>query len=193
MRKGKRGVLFVFSGPSGVGKGTLKAKLFEEFADRIAYSVSATTRGPREGEVDGKDYFFISRQEFERRVKNNEFLEHAEFAGNCYGTPRAYVEKLLDSGMNVVLEIDVQGALQVMKSMPECVSVFILPPSFEELEHRLRGRGTENEEKVRERLETAKRELPYAPQYDYQIVNGGDIEAAYQSLREGFLKSTGEA
>lgn len=193
MHKGKRGVLFVFSGPSGVGKGTLKAKLFEEFADRIAYSVSATTRGPREGEVDGKDYFFISRQEFERRVKNNEFLEHAEFAGNCYGTPRAYVEKLLDSGMNVVLEIDVQGALQVMKSMPECVSVFILPPSFEELEHRLRGRGTETEEKVRERLETAKRELPYAPQYDYQIVNGGDIEAAYQSLRNVFLKSTGEA
>lgn len=193
MHKGKRGVLFVFSGPSGVGKGTLKAKLFEEFADRIAYSVSATTRGPREGEMDGKDYFFISRQEFERRVKNNEFLEHAEFAGNCYGTPRAYVEKLLDSGMNVVLEIDVQGALQVMKSMPECVSVFILPPSFEELEHRLRGRGTETEEKVRERLETAKRELPYAPQYDYQIVNGGDIEAAYQSLREVFLKSTGEA
>ena len=193
MHKGKRGVLFVFSGPSGVGKGTLKAKLFEEFADRIAYSVSATTRGPREGEADGKDYFFISRQEFERRVKNNEFLEHAEFAGNCYGTPRAYVEKLLDSGMNVVLEIDVQGALQVMKSMPECVSVFILPPSFEELEHRLRGRGTETEEKVRERLETAKRELPYAPQYDYQIVNGGDIEAAYQSLREVFLKSTGEA
>ena len=193
MHKGKRGVLFVFSGPSGVGKGTLKAKLFEEFADRIAYSVSATTRGPREGEVDGEDYFFISRQEFERRVKNNEFLEHAEFAGNCYGTPRAYVEKLLDSGMNVVLEIDVQGALQVMKSMPECVSVFILPPSFEELEHRLRGRGTETEEKVRERLETAKRELPYAPQYDYQIVNGGDIEAAYQSLRDVFLKSTGEA
>ena len=192
MHKGKRGVLFVFSGPSGVGKGTLKAKLFEEFAGRIAYSVSATTRGPREGEVDGKDYFFISRQEFERRVKNNEFLEHAEFAGNCYGTPRAYVEKLLDSGMNVVLEIDVQGALQVMKSMPECVSVFILPPSFEELEHRLRGRGTETEEKVRERLETAKRELPYAPQYDYQIVNGGDIEAAYQSLREVFLKSTGD-
>ena len=193
MHKGKKGILFVFSGPSGVGKGTLKAKLFEEFADRIAYSVSATTRGPREGEVDGKDYFFISRQEFERRVKNNEFLEHAEFAGNCYGTPRAYVEKLLDSGMNVVLEIDVQGALQVMKSMPECVSVFILPPSFEELEHRLRGRGTETEEKVRERLETAKRELPYAPQYDYQIVNGGDIEAAYQRLREVFLKSTGEA
>lgn len=109
MHEGKRGVLFVFSGPSGVGKGTLKAKLFEEFADQITYSVSATTRGPREGEVDGKDYFFITRQEFERREQNNEFLEHAEFAGNCYGTPRAYVEKLLNSGMNVVLEIDVQA------------------------------------------------------------------------------------
>ena len=193
MHEGKRGVLFVFSGPSGVGKGTLKAKLFEEFADKIAYSVSATTRGPREGEVDGKDYFFITRQEFERRVQNNEFLEHAEFAGNCYGTPRAYVEKLLDSGMNVVLEIDVQGALQVMKSMPECVSVFILPPSFEELEHRLRGRGTDTEEKSQERLATAKRELPYAPQYDYQIVNGGDIDEAYHNLREVFLKSTGAA
>ena len=143
----KKGVLFVFSGPSGVGKGTLKAKLFEEFAGKIAYSVSATTRGPREGEVDGKDYFFITRQEFENRVQNNEFLEHAVFAGNCYGTPRAYVEKLLNSGMNVVLEIDVQGALQVMQSMPECVSIFILPPSFEELERRLRGRGTETEEK----------------------------------------------
>ena len=187
----KKGVLFVFSGPSGVGKGTLKAKLFEEFARKIAYSVSATTRGPREGEVDGKDYFFITRQEFESRVQNNEFLEHAVFAGNCYGTPRAYVEKLLNSGMNVVLEIDVQGALQVMQSMPECVSIFILPPSFEELERRLRGRGTETEEKICQRLETAKRELPYAPKYAYQIVNGGDIDAAYAQLRAVFLKETG--
>ena len=187
----KKGVLFVFSGPSGVGKGTLKAKLFEEFAGKIAYSVSATPRGPREGEVDGKDYFFITRQEFESRVQNNEFLEHAVFAGNCYGTPRAYVEKLLNSGMNVVLEIDVQGALQVMQSMPECVSIFILPPSFEELERRLRGRGTETEEKICQRLETAKRELPYAPKYDYQIVNGGDIDAAYAQLRAVFLKETG--
>ena len=187
----KKGVLFVFSGPSGVGKGTLKAKLFEEFAGKIAYSVSATTRGPREGEVDGKDYFFITRQEFESRVQNNEFLEHAVFAGNCYGTPRAYVEKLLNSGMNVVLEIDVQGALQVMQSMPECVSIFILPPSFEELERRLRGRGTETEEKICQRLETAKHELPYWPKYDYQIVNGGDIDAAYAQLRAVFLKETG--
>ena len=189
MRKGKRGVLFVFSGPSGVGKGTLKAKLFEEFADRIAYSVSATTRGPREGEVDGKDYFFISRQEFERRVKNNEFLEHAEFAGNCYGTPRAYVEKLLDSGMNVVLEIDVQGALQVMKSMPECVSVFILPPSFEELEHRLRGRGTDDEASIARRLSNAASEIRQAHWFDAWIVND-NLDKAYDELRAVYLAST---
>ena len=189
MRKGKRGVLFVFSGPSGVGKGTLKAKLFEEFADRIAYSVSATTRGPREGEVDGKDYFFISRQEFERSVKNNEFLEHAEFAGNCYGTPRAYVEKLLDSGMNVVLEIDVQGALQVMKSMPECVSVFILPPSFEELEHRLRGRGTDDEASIARRLSNAASEIRQAHWFDAWIVND-NLDKAYDELRAVYLAST---
>ena len=190
MHKGKRGVLFVFSGPSGVGKGTLKAKLFEEFADRIAYSVSATTRGPREGEVDGKDYFFISRQEFERRVKNNEFLEHAEFAGNCYGTPRAYVEKLLDSGMNVVLEIDVQGALQVMKSMPECVSVFILPPSFEELEHRLRGRGTETEESIRERLEIARNELAQQDKFTLKLVND-EVDACAARLYDVICQRAG--
>ena len=189
MHKGKRGILFVFSGPSGVGKGTLKAKLFEEFAGRIAYSVSATTRGPREGEVDGKDYFFISRQEFERRVKNNEFLEHAEFAGNCYGTPRAYVEKLLDSGMNVVLEIDVQGALQVMKSMPECVSVFILPPSFEELEHRLRGRGTDDEASIARRLSNAASEIRQAHWFDAWIVND-NLDKAYDELRAVYLAST---
>ena len=190
MHKGKRGVLFVFSGPSGVGKGTLKAKLFEEFADRIAYSVSATTRGPREGEVDGKDYFFISRQEFERRVKNNEFLEHAEFAGNCYGTPRAYVEKLLDSGMNVVLEIDVQGALQVMKSMPECVSVFILPPSFEELEHRLRGRGTETEESIQERLEIARNELAQQDKFTLKLVND-EVDACAARLYDVICQRAG--
>ena len=184
----KKGVLFVFSGPSGVGKGTLKQKLFDEFAEKIAYSVSATTREPRAGEIEGKDYFFISRQEFERRVQNNEFLEYARYAGNCYGTPRQYVEKLLESGMNVILEIEVQGALQVMERMPDCVSIFILPPSFEELEHRLRGRGTETEAKIQERLETAKHEISCASQYDYQITNDNDIEASYAKLRAIFVK-----
>ena len=190
MQQQKKGTLFVFSGPSGVGKGTLNAMLFAEFGDQIAFSVSATTRAPREGEIDGKHYFFISRQEFENRIANNEFLEYAQFAGNCYGTPKPYVLSLLEQGKNVLLEIEVQGAMQVMERMPECVSIFVLPPSFEELERRLRGRGTESEEKVRARLETARGEIAYAPRYQYQIVNGEDVDAAYQQLRGIYLKET---
>ena len=190
MQQQKKGTLFVFSGPSGVGKGTLNAMLFAEFGDQIAFSVSATTRAPREGEIDGKHYFFISRQEFENRIANNDFLEYAQFAGNCYGTPKSYVLSLLEQGKNVLLEIEVQGAMQVMARMPECVSIFVLPPSFEELERRLRGRGTESEEKVRTRLETARGEIAYAPRYQYQIVNGEDVDAAYQQLRGIYLKET---
>lgn len=190
MQQQKKGTLFVFSGPSGVGKGTLNAMLFAEFGDQIAFSVSATTRAPREGEIDGKHYFFISRQEFENRIANNDFLEYAQFAGNCYGTPKPYVLSLLEQGKNVLLEIEVQGAMQVMERMPECVSIFVLPPSFEELERRLRGRGTESEEKVRARLETARGEIAYAPRYQYQIVNGEDVDAAYQQLRSIYLKET---
>lgn len=190
MQQQKKGTLFVFSGPSGVGKGTLNARLFAEFGDQIAFSVSATTRAPREGEIDGKHYFFISRQEFENRIANNDFLEYAQFAGNCYGTPKSYVLSLLEQGKNVLLEIEVQGAMQVMERMPECVSIFVLPPSFEELERRLRGRGTESEEKVRARLETARGEIAYAPRYQYQIVNGEDVDAAYQQLRGIYLKET---
>ena len=190
MQQQKKGTLFVFSGPSGVGKGTLNSKLFAEFGDQIAFSVSATTRAPREGEIDGKHYFFISRQEFENRIANNDFLEYAQFAGNCYGTPKSYVLSLLEQGKNVLLEIEVQGAMQVMERMPECVSIFVLPPSFEELERRLRGRGTESEEKVRARLETARGEIAYASRYQYQIVNGEDVDAAYQQLRGIYLKET---
>ena len=192
MQTQKRGTLFVFSGPSGVGKGTLNAKLFAEFGDQMAFSVSATTRAPREGEIDGTHYFFISKQEFESRIANNDFLEYAQFAGNCYGTPRSYVTSLLDQGKNVLLEIEVQGAMQVMERMPQCVSIFVLPPSFEELERRLRGRGTETEDKIVKRLETAKGELAYADKYRYQVVNGGDLEAAYQQLRSIYLKETGQ-
>ena len=190
MQKQKKGVLFVFSGPSGVGKGTLNGKLFAEFGDQMAFSVSATTRAPREGEVDGKHYFFIEKQDFENRIANNDFLEYAQFAGNFYGTPKSYVMSLLEQGKNVLLEIEVQGAMQVMERMPECVSIFVLPPSFEELEKRLRGRGTETEEKILARLETARGELAYAERYRYQIVNGGDLEAAYQELRSVYLKET---
>lgn len=192
MQEKKKGTLFVFSGPSGVGKGTLNAKLFAEFGDQMAFSVSATTRAPREGEIDGTHYFFIDKQEFENRIANNDFLEYAQFAGNCYGTPKSYVMSLLEAGKNVLLEIEVQGAMQVMERMPECVSIFVLPPSFEELERRLRGRGTETEDKIVKRLETAKGELAYADKYRYQVVNGGDLEAAYQELRSIYLKETGQ-
>lgn len=192
MQEKKKGTLFVFSGPSGVGKGTLNAKLFAEFGDQMAFSVSATTRAPREGEINGTHYFFIDKQEFENRIANNDFLEYAQFAGNCYGTPKSYVMSLLEQGKNVLLEIEVQGAMQVMARMPECVSIFVLPPSFEELERRLRGRGTETEDKIVKRLETAKGELAYADRYRYQVVNGGDLEAAYQELRSIYLKETGQ-
>ena len=188
----KKGVLFVISGPSGVGKGTINKMLFDEFDGQVSFSVSATTRGPREGEVDGTHYFFICRQEFENRVANNEFLEHAEYAGNCYGTPRSYVLKLLDEGVSVILEIDLQGAIQVKERMPESVSIFILPPSFEELESRLRGRGTATPEKIEKRLAAAKYEMEMAYTYDYRIVND-NLEEAYQQLRSIFLNETEKA
>ncbi len=193
MDQQKKGTLFVFSGPSGVGKGTLNAKLFAEFGDQMAFSVSATTRAPREGEIDGKHYFFITKQDFENRIANNDFLEYVQFAGNSYGTPKSYVMSLLEAGKNVLLEIEVQGAMQVMARMPQCVSIFVLPPSFEELERRLRGRGTETEEKILKRLETARGELEHADKYQYQIINGGDLEAAYQELRSIYLKETHQA
>lgn len=191
MSSSKRGVLFVISGPSGVGKGTINKMLFDEFDTQVAFSVSATTREPRDGEIDGKHYFFISRQEFENRIANNEFLEHAQYAGNCYGTPRSYVLKLLEEGVSVILEIDLQGALQVKERMPEAVCIFILPPSFEELESRLRGRGTETPERIEKRLAAAKHEMDMAHVYDYRIVND-NLEDAYSQLRGIFMSETGK-
>lgn len=182
-----KGVLFVFSGPSGVGKGTIKRKLLDEFRGQIVDSVSATTREPREGEQNGREYFFISRQDFENRIANNQFLEYARYSGNAYGTPRDEVLCHLDQGTDVVLEIEVQGAAQVRSRMEECVSIFVLPPSFEELERRLRERGTESEEKIEMRLATARREIACAPEYDYRIVND-DLETAYEELRAIYLK-----
>ncbi|MDO5378187.1 MAG: guanylate kinase, partial [Clostridia bacterium] len=137
-----KGVLFVFSGPSGVGKGTIKKRLLQEFGGQIVDSISATTREPREGEANGREYFFISRQDFANRVANHNFLEYAQFSGNAYGTPRDYVFSRLEQGLDVILEIEVQGAAQVRSRVDECVSIFVLPPSFEELERRLRERGT---------------------------------------------------
>ena len=180
---GSTGVLFVFSGPSGVGKGTLKARLLSEFAGQIVDSVSATTRAPREGEQDGREYFFITRQEFMRRVENNEFLEHAEYSGNCYGTPRQVVEQRMAEGAQVILEIDMQGGFQIRQKLPQAHLVFIEPPSMEVLEARLRGRGTETEEAISARLEAARLELSRKMEYDYLLVND-DLDVAAQKLAD---------
>ena len=186
----KKGRLFILSGPSGVGKGTLKNRLLCEFPETTAFSVSATTRTPRAGEISGKDYFFMSREAFEAQKAENGFLENAEYAGNLYGTPRAWVEQVLRSGKDVILEIEVQGAMQVMQNAAGCISVFILPPSMEELERRLRARGTEDELKIAKRLAAAEREIALSDQYDYRIVNG-ELDEAYSRLRGIYLKHAG--
>ena len=161
-----KGVLLVISAPSGAGKGTIIKRLMDD--DRsLKLSVSATTRAPRPGEIDGEDYFFLSREEFDDLVKNGEMLEHAEYVGNCYGTPKGPVERWLEDGQDVILEIDVQGGQQVKKIMPECVSIFILPPSMKELENRLRGRSTEMDAVVDARLQAAREEVRHAEEYDY--------------------------
>ena len=166
-----RGVLTVFSGFSGVGKGTVMKELLRRYPEHYVLSVSCTSREPREGEKEGVDYFFISREEFEKRVAEGYFLEHAEYVGNCYGTPAPYVKEKLEAGVDVILEIELQGALQIRANIPEAVLIFVLPPSAEELERRLRGRGTETEEKIRARLARAAEEAKEMVHYDYLIVN----------------------
>lgn len=176
----RSGNLFVISGPSGAGKGTLVARLLQEVPDAWV-SVSATTRTPRPGEVDGVNYFFLDRDRFMKLVDENGFLEWAEYNGNCYGTPVKSVRDNMDAGKQVVLEIDVQGAFQVRDRIPQAKLVFIEPPSFDELEKRLRGRGTEDEETVQKRLEAAKVELSRKEEYDIRLVND-DLEAAVSEL-----------
>ncbi|MBR3953292.1 MAG: guanylate kinase [Oscillospiraceae bacterium] len=167
----KRGVLLVISGPSGVGKGTIINKLFD-MDDNLYFSVSATTRQPRQGEINGVHYTFKSIEEFEHDIETGEMLEYAQFSGNYYGTPRSAVEKKLSQGKDVVLDIEIQGARNVKRLMPEAVLVYILPPSIDELKKRLNGRHTETEESVSSRLHTAYSELHEAPElYDYFIVN----------------------
>ncbi len=177
---GKRARLFVVSGPSGVGKGTLVALLREKVPD-LGLTVSATTREPRPGEVEGASYYFLSDEDFSAKVKAGEFLEWAHVHGHCYGTLNSEVDRLLGLGRSVVLEIDVQGGLNVKKINPEAVLVFIEPPSQEELEARLRGRGTEDEASIEMRLSNAKKEMECAGSYDVRLVND-DLERACAEL-----------
>lgn len=178
------GKLFIISGCSGVGKGTL-LKLFLEKNSDVKLSISATTRKPRKGEVDGVNYFFISKQEFEESVQNNEFLEWAEFSGNFYGTKKSFVEKTLNKGIDIILEIEVKGANQVKEKMPEAKTIFIMPPSVETLEARLRGRHTEDEETIQKRLNEAKREIQAGQKFDYQIIND-NLDDALSNLQNIF-------
>jgi len=178
------GQLTVLTGPSGVGKGTLVARLLQDHP-QIWLSISATTRAPRAGEVDGQHYLFLSRGAFEARVAAGGFLEWAEFAGNLYGTPRAEVEAQLALGRPVLLEIELEGARQVRRSFPQGRQLFLAPPSFEELERRIRGRGTDSEEAISRRLARARLELEAAAEFDAVVVNA-DLEQAQREL-EGLL------
>ena len=173
----QKGKLIVISGPSGAGKSTVVFKALEGRSD-VCFSVSATTRKPRPNEVDGREYFFVEPDKFKEMVANDEFLEHAEYIANSYGTPRAYVEKKLNEGLNVILDIEVQGAQQVHEKMSEAVMIFFIPPSMEELERRLRSRGTDSDRKIEARLIRAREELEAATFYDYLIINENSQETA---------------
>ena len=176
-----KGVLLAVSGPSGVGKGTMVKTLIARRAD-VVESVSCTTRAPREGEVHGKHYFFLSKEEFTRRIQEDDFLEYDEHFGNYYGTPKSFVRETLKE-KSVIMEIDVVGAKLAKKTFPECVLVMVVPPSMDELKRRLQGRGSETEEQILGRLQRMEYELSHLDEYDYVIVND-DLETAYKELNE---------
>ena len=174
-----RGLLIVVSGASGTGKGTVCKKLLDALPE-VAYSISATTRAPRPGEVDGKEYYFLSRDEFEAWIADGKFLEYAEVYGNFYGTPLNKIEERVNRGEDILLEIDVQGALNVKRKCPEGVYIFLLPPSLEELKSRIEGRGTETPESLSRRLANAVAEIKIGLQYDYAVVNDSVDNAVEQ-------------
>ena len=182
MKLNVKGLLIVLSGPSGVGKGTVRKALFNKKGHNLVYSISMTTRKPRKGEVDGEDYYYVSKAEFEKRIANDQFLEWTEFVGNYYGTPREKIETQLQEGHEVVLEIEVNGALQVRDKMPEAVIIFLVPPGKQALFDRLKLRGTENYAIIEERIAKAKEEFLLAYKYDYIVVNDDYDNAADRIL-----------
>lgn len=176
-----KGKTFIICGPSGVGKGTVVSRLME--ADPTLYfSVSATTRAPRAGEADGVHYHFLTRERFQEWIDAGDFLEHAQFVGNFYGTPRRYVDEAMDQGRDVLLDIEIQGAEQIHQKRPEAVRIYIAPPSWEELERRLTGRGTEDTEKIRSRLARGREEFAAARDFDYLVIND-TVEHAAAEIR----------
>ncbi len=183
----RTGRLIVFTGPSGVGKGTLLKALRDRYPN-LKLSISATTRPPRPGEVNGKDYYFVSREQFQTMVENGDLLEWAEFAGNFYGTPKTAVQRHLDEGEWIILEIELEGARQVRHTFPQALQLFVLPPSLDELEQRIRQRGKDSEEAIVRRMARAQVEIDAAPEFDVQIVND-DLETALQQLETAIFDS----
>lgn len=179
----KQGLLIILSGPSGVGKGTIRKRIMQDTTLNLVYSISMTTRSIRPGEIDGKDYFFVTQETFQHAIQNDQLLEWAEFVGNRYGTPSAEIQKLRQSGKNVLLEIEINGAKQVIAKTtgPGLVTIFLMPPSFEALEARIRKRKTETETIIQERLAKAKREMNLHHDYQYLVVNE-DVEKASQQI-----------
>lgn len=173
-----KGLLIIYSGPSGVGKGTVREEFINDKDLNLIYSISMTTRKARSGEVDKEDYFFVSQEDFDKAVANDELLEHATFVGNSYGTPKAYVDKMRNLGYNVILEIEVEGAKQIMKNSSDYLSIFLVPPSLDELERRIRCRQTEPEEVIQKRMEKARNELEVVADYHYAVVNTTAKKAA---------------
>ena len=185
----RKGTLYVFTGPSGAGKGTVLGRLLAE-DDRLFFSISATTRAPRPGEQNGVHYYFLEKADFENRIAQGAFLEHAQYVGNYYGTLEAPVNEKLDEGFDVILEIEVQGAMQIKKKRPDAVMVFIAPPSFEELASRLRGRGTETEDSIQERLATARQELAQQDKFTLKLVND-EVDACAARLYDVICQRAG--
>lgn len=181
--------LIIFTGPSGVGKGTILADFFKKADNNIVYSISSTTRAPRDGEINGMHYYFISKEEFEKLIKEDSFLEYAQYSGNYYGTNKKFVDEKINSGKSVLLEIELQGALQVMEKRPDAVTIFIKPPTFEDLEKRLRGRHTESEEAIQKRLKAARNEMNNVNKFHYVIENDV-VKRAVDELIEIYNKET---